>query len=296
MYHIPVLLSQCIDGLKINPQGIYVDVTFGGGGHSRAILDQLTTGKLYAFDRDLDAHKNTWDDDRLVMVHQNYRYIKNALRFLGVKKVDGVLADLGVSSYQLDEVSRGFTLQDAAPLDMRMNQSTGLTAADVLNTYEADQLADVFYQYGEIKKSRRLAAAVVASRMDEPFTNSNQLKRVAKSVGWERSEHQFYARIFQALRIEVNQEMESLKQFLVDAADMLSEGGRLVVMSYHSLEDRLVKHFMKTGTFDGRPEVDLYGAYQKPLNMLSSKAVLADEEEIKQNSRASSVRLRIAEK
>lgn len=296
MYHVPVLLSQCIDGLKINPQGIYVDVTFGGGGHSRAIVEQLTTGKLYAFDRDPDAHKNAWNDDRLVMVQQNYRYIKNALRFLGVRKVDGILADLGVSSFQLDEQSRGFTLQDDARLDMRMNQATGITAAEVLNTYEEAQLADVFYQYGEIKKSRRLAAAIVAARAESKFKVARQLKAVAKSIGWERSEHQFYARVFQALRIEVNQELESLMQFLEDATDMLAEGGRLVVMSYHSLEDRLVKNYMKTGVFNGRPEVDLYGAFDKPLKMLSSKALLADDDEIARNSRASSVRLRIAEK
>lgn len=295
-YHVPVLLKESVDGLNISADGTYVDATFGGGGHSREILAQLTTGRLIVFDQDEDAGDNVPNDDRIEWVDQNFRFLKNNLRIRGVREVDGVLADLGVSSHQFNVPTRGFSFRFEAPLDMRMDQQGGQTAAKVLVEYEEEALADMFFKYGELRNSRAVAAAIVARRNSSPLESVQDLLEAVKPLTPSFKEHQFYAKLFQALRIEVNDEMGALREMLEQAVEVLKPGGRLVVISYHSLEDRLVKHFMKFGNFSGRPEKDFYGNLIRPLKMLGSKPVVPGEQEMELNNRARSARLRIAEK
>ena len=296
-YHVPVMLQPCIDGLNINPDGVYVDVTFGGGGHSREILKHLSAkGKLIAFDQDSDAQQNIPDDNRLVFIDQNFGFLKNNLRLNGVREVDGILADLGVSSHQFDVPQRGFSIRHNADLDMRMDQHRNLTAAEVLNTYSEDKLHKLFGIYGEVKNAKSLARAIATSRLETPFTDIDSLKIAIASYIPKGKENKYLAQVFQALRIEVNAEMQVLEDFLQQAADVLKPGGRLVVMSYHSLEDRPVKNFLAKGKFQGEVEKDFFGNQQKPFNVITRKAIVADENEIAQNNRARSAKLRIAEK
>ena len=293
-YHIPVLLNDVIDGLEIKSDGVYVDVTFGGGGHSVEILKRLSAGRLFGFDQDPDAADNVLEDERFEFVPQNFRFFKKFLRLNGVLKVDGILADLGVSSHQFDVPERGFSFKFDGPLDMRMNQNGGKTAAQILNEYEEDVLADVLWMYGEFRNSRRLANAICRQRRVKPFVLTSDL------VNWfdgmlKRSDkrNKELARLFQALRIEVNDEMAVLKTFLEDCKDVLHPGGRLVVISYHSLEDRLVKNYIKKGSFDGKEEKDFYGNLIRPFKELNRKVIVPSEEEIELNSRARSAKLRI---
>ncbi len=296
-YHVPVMLQPCIDGLNINPDGVYVDVTFGGGGHSKEILKHLSAkGKLLAFDQDPDAQQNIPDDSRLVFIDQNFGFLKNNLRLNGVRQVDGILADLGVSSHQFDVPQRGFSIRHNADLDMRMDQYRNLTAAEVLNTYTEDKLHKLFGIYGEVKNAKSLARAIVTSRLENPFTDIDSLKTAIASYIPKGKENKYLAQVFQALRIEVNAEIQVLEDFLQQAADVLKPGGRLVVMSYHSLEDRPVKNFMAKGKFQGEVEKDFFGNQQKPFNVITRKAIVANEEEIAKNNRARSAKLRIAEK
>lgn len=295
-YHNPVLLKECIEGLNIDPAGTYVDVTFGGGGHSREILRQLTTGKLYAFDQDADAEGNVIDDERFVLVRQNFRYMRNYLKMYNALPVDGILADLGISSHQIDVPERGFSTRFEGPLDMRMNQSLGMTAADVLNSYEEDKLKRILGEYGEVENAGRLSRAIVAARMEKPFGSVEELKKLLAGFARRGKENQYYAQVFQALRIEVNSELGVLKEMLMQVPEVLKEGGRLVVISYHSLEDRLVKNFMRSGKFEGEAEKDFYGNLLAPLRPVNRKPILPTEEEIRNNRRARSAKLRIAEK
>lgn len=296
-YHVPVLLQTCIEGLNINPEGTYVDVTFGGGGHSREIVSHLTTGKLYGFDQDEDAEQNITLDPRFVFVRSNFRYLSNFLRYHGVDQVDGILADLGVSSHHFDDTERGFSFRfEEGMLDMRMNKKAGLTAADIVNTYKEDDLANVFYKYGELKNSRRLAAGLVLARNNALITTVASFLEVVKPYFGREKEKKDLARVFQALRIEVNQEMSALEDMLQQALAVLKPGGRLVVMTYHSLEDRLVKNFMKTGNFEGKSEQDFYGNFQTPFRLINNKVIVPDENEQSLNPRSRSAKLRIAEK
>ncbi|MCX2585072.1 16S rRNA (cytosine(1402)-N(4))-methyltransferase RsmH [Pedobacter sp. MR22-3] len=296
-YHVPVMLQPCIEGLNINPDGVYVDVTFGGGGHSREILKHLSDkGKLIAFDQDPDAQQNIPDDKRLVFIDQNFGFLKNNLRLNGVRQVDGILADLGVSSHQFDVPQRGFSIRHNADLDMRMDQHRHLTAAEVLNTYTEDKLHKIFGIYGEVKNAKSLARAIVTARLEMPFTDIDSLKAAISAYIPKGKENKYLAQVFQALRIEVNAEIQVLEDFLQQAADVLRPGGRLVVMSYHSLEDRPVKNFMAKGKFQGEVEKDFFGNQQKPFNVVTRKAVVASDEEIVLNNRARSAKLRIAEK
>lgn len=296
VYHLPALLGESIAGLNLRPDGIYVDVTFGGGGHSSAILEKLTTGKLIAFDQDLDAAVNIHRDDRLTFLNQNFRYLKNNLRYLGYDAIDGLIADLGVSFHQFDEQERGFSFRSDAVLDMRMNRLAPLKAADILRTYSEEELASVFYRYGELTNSRKLAAAIVKARSAAPVITVSDLTEALKGLVPAREMNKFYARIFQSLRIEVNSEMDALTEMLEQALQMLKPGGRLVVITYHSLEDRLVKNFMHTGNFDGKTEKDFYGNLVVPFKVLNRRVIVPTEEETALNSRARSARLRIAEK
>ena len=292
MYHNPVLLKKSVDDLVTNPDGIYVDCTFGGGGHSREILSRLSDkGKLYGFDQDLDALKNNIDDPRFTLINQNFRFLENALMMYGVSKVDGVLADFGVSSHQFDEAERGFSTRSNAPLDMRMNVMQMLDAKKVINEYEEEHIADILYQYGEIRESRKLAREIVNSRKLKPIETTEDLKMLFSYIP-QFKQNKVYAQIFQAIRIEVNQELEVIKELLVQAHRILKPGGRLVAISYHSLEDRLVKRFLKNGMFEGEPARDIYGNYSKTFDLLQTKAVIPDGEEIKENSRARSAKLR----
>ena len=292
MYHNPVLLKKSVDDLVTNPNGIYVDCTFGGGGHSREILSRLSEkGKLYGFDQDLDALKNNIDDPRFTLINQNFRFLENALMLYGVSKVDGVLADFGVSSHQFDEAERGFSTRSNAPLDMRMNVMQILDAKKVINEYEEEQIADILFQYGEIRESRKLAREIVAQRKIKPIATTEELKKLFSYIP-QFKQNKVYAQIFQAIRIEVNQELEVIKELLVQAHRILKPGGRLVAISYHSLEDRLVKRFLKNGMFEGEPARDIYGNYAKTFDLLQTKAVVPDGEEIKENSRARSAKLR----
>ena len=296
MYHIPVMLERCVAALVTDVDGAYVDVTFGGGGHSRRILDMISErGKLYGFDQDTDAAANCPVDDRFKLFEANFRYLERYLRLAGVTSVDGILADLGVSSFQLDEVERGFTHRANTKLDMRMNQNGEKSAEDVLNTYSEEQLWQVFGNYGEVRNSKTLARAIVAHRQQYRIKTVDDLLVVLSNLIMG-DRHRYLSQVFQALRIEVNEEMESLKEMLVAASKVLKPGGRLVVLSYHSLEDRLVKNFMKTGTFDGEPIKDEYGKIDRPFHVLTKKPEIADAEELRQNSRARSAKLRIAEK
>ncbi|CAM1363851.1 16S rRNA (cytosine(1402)-N(4))-methyltransferase RsmH [Tenacibaculum xiamenense] len=293
-YHDSVLLKESIDALNIKPEGVYVDVTFGGGGHSREILSRLgEEGKLFAFDQDPDAHENTIDDKRFVLIGENFRYITRFLRFYGVKKVDGVLADLGVSSHQFDAAERGFSTRFDADLDMRMDQKSELSAKRIINKYDEKDLADVLFLYGELRNARVLAKTIVEARLNGEIKTSFQLKEVLQRFLPKAKEHKILAQIFQAIRIEVNQELEVLKEFLNQIPDLLNEDGRLSVISYHSLEDRLVKRFIRTGMFSGEPEKDMFGNTDEPLKKIG-KLIIPTKEEIKENNRARSAKLRIA--
>lgn len=295
-YHVPVLLTESIDGLAIQPGGVYVDVTFGGGGHSREILRRLgPSGRLFAFDQDADAEKNIVDDDRFVFVRSNFRYVKQWMRYHGVERVDGLLADLGVSSHHFDDETRGFSFRFEAPLDMRMNKRAGQTAADVLNNYTEVMLADVFYLYGELKQARRIAAAVVKSRVNRPLLKTSDLLQVAEPLLGQAREKKDMARLFQSLRIEVNHEMEALREMLSGARDVLGVGGRLSVITYHSLEDRMVKNVMKAGNTEGRVEQDFFGRVKAPFRAVG-KVIVPGEEEQQRNPRSRSAKLRVAEK
>ncbi len=297
VYHIPVLLQETVDGLNINPDGIYVDVTFGGGGHSREILSRLSPkGHLYSFDQDEDAEQNIIQDNRFTFVRSNFRYIKNWMRYYGIEQVDGILADLGVSSHHFDAQERGFSFRFDAPLDMRMNQKAQRTAADILNEYSEAQLADLFYLYGELKNARKIAAAVVKNRNNQRIETTGDLMNIIK-VFFERDrEKKELAKVFQALRIEVNQEMQALKEMLTASAVLLKTGGRLSVLTYHSLEDRMVKNLIKTGNVEGHVEKDFFGNTNAPLKMVNNKVIIASEEEQTRNPRSRSAKLRIAEK
>ncbi|RBQ10029.1 16S rRNA (cytosine(1402)-N(4))-methyltransferase RsmH [Pedobacter miscanthi] len=296
-YHVPVMLQPCIDGLNIKPDGVYVDVTFGGGGHSKEILKHLgPKGKLIAFDQDPDAQANIPADDRFVFIDQNFGFLKNNLRLKGFRQVDGILADLGVSSHQFDVPQRGFSIRHNADLDMRMDQHRDLTAAEILNTYTEDKLHKIFGIYGEVKNAKSLARAIVTSRLEKPFTDIDSLKSAIAAYTPKGKENKYLAQVFQALRIEVNAEIQVLEDFLQQAAEVLKPGGHLVVMSYHSLEDRPVKNFMAKGKFQGEVEKDFFGNQQKPFNVITRKAIIATDEEIAQNNRARSAKLRIAEK
>ncbi|KUJ51851.1 16S rRNA (cytosine(1402)-N(4))-methyltransferase RsmH [Chryseobacterium sp. JAH] len=291
-YHNPVLLKQSVDDLVTNQDGIYVDCTFGGGGHSQEILDRLSVnGKLYAFDQDLDALNNTIDDERFTLINQNFRFLENSLLMYGVVAVDGVLADLGVSSHQFDEAARGFSTRNNAPLDMRMNVMQSLDAKKVINEYEEEALADIFYYYGELREARKLARDIVHHRKIKSINTTEDLKKLFSFLPPHKV-NKFYAQLFQAIRIEVNQELDVLKEMLVQSYNVLKPGGRLVVISYHSLEDRLVKRFLKNGMFEGEPQRDIYGNYAKAFELVKSKAIIPDDKEIEENSRARSAKMR----
>lgn len=296
VYHIPALLKESIDGLNIRPDGTYVDVTFGGGGHSREILKNLETGKLVAFDQDEDAASNVVEDERFLFLPQNFRFLRNNLLFNGIKSIDGLIADLGVSFHQFDEPERGFTFRQDAPLDMRMNRQGKTTAADLLRDLEEDELAGIFYKYGELNNSRRIAKEIVAARNSRPLNSVNDIVEVIGKLAPFRQENKFYARVFQSLRIAVNHEIDYLEEMLEQALEMLNPGGRLVVITYHSLEDRVVKNFMKTGNFVGVEKKDFYGNSESPFKVLSKKGITPDDDEVARNNRSRSARLRIAEK
>lgn len=295
-YHIPVMLQPCIEGLAIDPDGIYLDLTFGGGGHSLEILKKLDKGHLYGFDQDADAAANIPESDKFTFVQANFRDLKRYLRLHKVKQVDGILVDLGISSHQIDEPSRGFSTRFEGELDMRMSTGMELTAKDILNTYEETQLHKVFGIYGEIKNAKTLAKAVVAQRAVAPFSNIEGFKELLMKHAPRRKEFKYFAQVFQALRIEVNDEMGALEEMLLQTLDVLKPGGRLVIMSYHSLEDRLVKNFMAKGKFSGDVEKDFYGNLIRPFEPVTRKAVVADAAELERNSRARSAKLRIAKK
>ena len=297
-YHVPVLLTESIDGLAIKPDGVYIDVTFGGGGHSREILRRLgKNGHLYSFDQDADAEKNVIGDDRFTFVRSNFRYIKQWMRYYAVEKVDGLLADLGVSSHHFDDETRGFSFRfDDAPLDMRMNQRAGLTAADVVNNYSEEQLADIFYLYGELKTARKIAAVLVKARRVKRIQTTSDLIEVVGPLFRQEREKKEQAKLFQALRIEVNHEMEALKDMLAGAVEVLGQGGRLSVITYHSLEDRLVKNMMKAGNAEGRVGQDFFGRTNIPFRLVNNKVIVPSAVEQQQNPRSRSAKLRIAEK
>lgn len=296
VYHIPALLNESIDGLNIRPNGIYVDVTFGGGGHSMEILKRLKRGRLIGFDQDEDARLNAPDGKKFLFLNQNFRFLKNNLLFNDIRCIDGLIADLGVSFHQFDEPERGFTFRQDAPLDMRMNKSGQVTAAQLLKTMDEASLADIFYNFGELTNSRRIAKEIVSARTVKPLTTSNDLIDALGKLSPYRQEHKFYAKVFQALRIAVNHEIDYLKEMLEQALSVLSSGGRLVVITYHSLEDRVVKNFMKTGNFEGEEKKDFYGNVETPFRIINRKGTTPGEEEIAINNRARSARLRIAEK
>ncbi|MBL4652438.1 MAG: 16S rRNA (cytosine(1402)-N(4))-methyltransferase RsmH [Flavobacteriales bacterium] len=295
-YHLPVLLHDCLNGLLIDSSGIYVDVTFGGGGHSNAILEKLDSGRLIGFDQDADALQNVPKDDRFTLVPQNFKYLKNNLRLLGCSKIDGIIADLGVSSHQFDIPDRGFSIRFDAELDMRMDQRSKLTAAQILNEYSEDDLYRIFRSYGEVRSLGRLVSTILSARAEEKIKTVFQFKEMIADCIDKRKPSQYLAQVFQALRIEVNDEMNVLQDFLKQTADVLKPGGRLVVMSYHSLEDRLVKNFIKSGNFEGKVEQDFYGNVIKPFKAINTKVITPSEEELKINNRARSAKLRIAEK
>ena len=297
-YHVPVLLNESVDGLNIKPNGIYVDVTFGGGGHSREIIHRLgPDGRLFGFDQDGDSERNIPEGERrFTFVRSNFRYLRNWMRYFGVEHIDGLLADLGVSSHHFDDESRGFSFRFDAPLDMRMNKSAALTAADVVNNYSEEQLADILYLYGELKNARRLAAAIVKARSTGGIQTTTQLASTVSRLFPREREKKEVTKVFQALRIEVNHEMEALKEMLTAATDLLAKGGRLSVITYHSLEDRIVKNIMKSGNVGGIVEQDFFGRTTAPLRPLSNKVTTPDTEELEANPRSRSAKLRIAEK
>jgi 16S rRNA (cytosine1402-N4)-methyltransferase len=295
-YHNPVLLEETVDGLNIQPSGVYVDVTFGGGGHSREILNRLgPSGKLYAFDQDKDALENKIDDERFTLINENFRFIKRFLRFYGLKNVDGILGDFGVSSHQFDVAERGFSTRFESKLDMRMNQSSNLSAFEVVNNYDEKQLRAVLFNYGELRSAPKIARTIVSARKEEEIATSEKLKEVLKPFLPVGREHKVLAQVYQAIRIEVNQEIEVLKEFLLQTEGLLKPGGRLSLISYHSLEDRLVKRYIRSGMFEGEPEKDFYGNISVPFRKVG-KMITPSPEEIKRNNRARSARLRIAER
>jgi 16S rRNA (cytosine1402-N4)-methyltransferase len=296
-YHVPVLLNESIDGLAIKPDGIYVDVTFGGGGHSKEILRRLgKKGHLYSFDQDPDAEKNIVNDDRFTFVRSNFRYIKNWMRYYGVDHIDGLLADLGVSSHHFDDETRGFSFRFDAPLDMRMNKRAGTTAAEILNNYDEEQLADIFYIYGELKNARKIAAAITKARNEKRIETTDDFLHVTEKLFQREREKKEMAKMFQALRIEVNHEMDALKEMLNGAMETLCEGGRLSVITYHSLEDRIVKNMMKAGNVEGKVKQDFFGRIEAPFRLVNNKVIVPSDEEQQQNPRSRSAKLRVAEK
>lgn len=311
-YHVPVLLKQSIDGLDIKPEGIYIDVTFGGGGHSREILKRINgNGQLYSFDQDEDAEKNVKSiiaelsndsftsidsNPGLTFIRSNFRYLKNWMRYYGIEHIDGLLADLGVSSHHFDDETRGFSFRFDAPLDMRMNTRAGMTAADIVNEYEEEALADIFYLYGELKTSRRIAAAIVKARDAKKIETTQDFIKAVEPFFKREREKKDMAKLFQALRIEVNHEMDALKEMLLSATELLNEGGRLSVITYHSLEDRIVKNIMKTGNAEGKIKQDFFGRIETPFKLINNKVIIPDEEEQLKNPRSRSAKLRIAEK
>lgn len=296
-YHIPVLLEESIDGMNIQPGGIYVDMTFGGGGHSKEILRRMDKdSRLFSFDQDEDAERNIVNDERFTFVRSNFRYLHNFLRYYGVEKVDAILADLGVSSHHFDDSERGFSFRFDGNLDMRMNKRAGITAADIVNTYEEERLADLFYLYGELKNSRKLAATLVKARSSKKIVTIGDFLDIVKPLYGREREKKELAKVFQALRIEVNQEMEALKEMLYAATEALKPGGRLVVITYHSLEDRMVKNIMKTGNVEGKAEQDFFGNVQTPFKLINNKVITPCEDEVQRNPRSRSAKLRIAEK
>ena len=307
-YHVPVLLKESVDGLNIQSEGVYVDVTFGGGGHSSEILSRLDEqAHLYSFDQDADAEQNVMrsevgverrfvDDSRFTFVRSNFRYLKNWMRYYGVESIDGLLADLGVSSHHFDDESRGFSFRFDAQLDMRMNKRAGKTAADIVNDYDEEALANLFYLYGEIKQSRRLAAAVVKARLQQRIATTQDLLGILEPIFKREREKKDLAKVFQALRIEVNHEMDALKEMLKSATELLQPGGRLSVITYHSLEDRIVKNIMKTGNVEGKRIQDFYGRIETPFTLINNKVIVPSENEQQENPRSRSAKLRIAEK
>ena len=296
-YHVPVLLQESVDGLDIKPDGIYVDVTFGGGGHSREILNRLgKKGHLYSFDQDEDAENNILNDNRFTFVRSNFRYLRNWMRYYGVDQIDGLLADLGVSSHHFDDETRGFSFRFDAPLDMRMNKRSGMTAAEILNNYDEDQLADIFYIYGELKNARKIATAIIRARSVKAIETTADLLQATESLFQREREKKEIAKLFQALRIEVNHEMDALKEMLSGAQAVLREGGRLSVITYHSLEDRIVKNIMKAGNAEGKVSQDFFGRIEAPFRQISNKVIIPDEEEQLRNPRSRSAKLRIAER
>lgn len=298
MYHKPVMLNECLEGLNINPDGVYVDVTYGGGGHSKAILERLSKkGRLIAFDQDEDAKRNLIQDERLIFIDQNFEFLKNHVQYQGFEKVDGLLADLGVSSHQFDIGERGFSIRfDDAVLDMRMSQSQRLSAHAVINEYKADALANVLYKYGELHQSRKLAADIIAARTGKDIETVGELKEALKSSAPKFKDFKFYAQVFQAIRIEVNQELDVLEKMLLQCGSLLKPKGRLVFMSYHSLEDRLVKNYMNSGNLMGELEKDFFGNINRPFNPLNKKAMVATDKEQEENNRSRSAKLRVAER
>ena len=295
-YHDPVLLNECLGGLDLDPKGVYVDVTFGGGGHSRAIVSKLEEGHLYAFDQDDDALENEIDDDRFTLINANFRYLKNSLRMNGVKQIDGLLADLGVSSHQFDIADRGFSIRFEADLDMRMDQNSDLNAYKVVNSYEQDELRNILKLYGELKRPGTIARVIYEAKENKPIETVNELKDLIRSFAPKMQENKFFAQVFQAIRIEVNDELNALREMLSQAQEILKPGGRLVVISYHSLEDRLVKNLIQKGNFEGELQQDFYGNKLLNFKKISRKPILPTEEEIKRNNRARSAKLRVAEK
>ena len=304
-YHVPVLLKESIDGLSIRPDGIYVDVTFGGGGHSRELLSRLTTGHLYGFDQDADAEENLrardkeqgaslCDDARFTFVRSNFRYLRNWMRYYGEEQIDGLLADLGVSSHHFDDAERGFSFRYDAPLDMRMNKRAGQTAADLLNNAAEERLADIFYLYGELKQSRRIAAAVVKARAQKPIVTTQDFLQAVSPLFQREREKKDMAKLFQALRIEVNHEMDALREMLMAATELIRPGGRLAVITYHSLEDRIVKNVMRSGNVEGKVKQDFFGRIESPFELVNNKVIVPSAEEQERNPRSRSAKLRIA--
>lgn len=299
VYHVPVLLKESVDGLNITEGGNFVDVTFGGGGHSKEIYSRMDkNGHLYSFDQDADAEKNAdgFDAERFTFVRSNFRFLKNFMRYYGVEHIDGLLADLGVSSHHFDDSTRGFSFRFEGKLDMRMNQRAGMTASDVVNTYEEERLADVLYLYGELKQSRKIAAALVKARQEKPIETIGDLMEVSKTFFRNEREKKDMAKLFQALRIEVNHEMDALKEMLKSATEMLKPGGRLVIITYHSLEDRIVKNLMKTGNVEGKEDKDFFGKVNTPYRLVNRQVIVPTDEEMARNPRSRSAKLRIAEK
>jgi 16S rRNA (cytosine1402-N4)-methyltransferase len=296
-YHVPVLLQESIDGLGIKPDGVYVDVTFGGGGHSREILSRLgKNGHLYSFDQDEDAEKNKFDDERFTFVRSNFRYLKNWMRYYGVDHIDGLLADLGVSSHHFDDETRGFSFRFDAPLDMRMNKRAGTTAADIINHYNEEQLSDIFYIYGELKNARKIASAIAKARVEKAIETTGDLMTITEKLFQREREKKELAKLFQALRIEVNHEMDALKEMLNGACEVLCQGGRLSVITYHSLEDRIVKNIIKAGNAEGKVKQDFFGRIEAPFRQVTNKVITPSNEEQQRNPRSRSAKLRIAEK